>query len=102
MPAFLIGRNDLELPRSVQDTALAIAQRQANVSLFNPKAQGPFIHSTTATSTNIALEANSSFTTGMSSGALITAASTMQDQINVNRHLINQIVYILEANGMTT
>lgn len=99
---FALKRSDIVAPRGVADTAMAIAQRQASITPFDPTAVGPFIHSTTNTSTNIALEANSSFTTSMSSGALITAASTMQDQININRHLINQIVYILEANGMTS
>lgn len=97
-------RKDFVTPASVPKTALAIAERLGSVgfSTFGPTAGGAFTHATTEVSTLVGLEANSSFTTSMTSGALIIATSAMQDQINLNRHLINRIVYVLEANGMTT
>lgn len=95
------GRGDIVVPESVEATALAIAQR-ANNDLFAATAGGAFDHATTAVSTTIPAALNTGITSTSSLLQLIAASTAEQDRINQNTQLINRVVYILEANGMTT
>lgn len=73
---------------------------------FDPTAVGPFTHNTTAISAVIGATLSTTHFTGsatiMTSVDLVSACSTMLDEINSNRLLINRLAYILEANGMTS
>lgn len=87
------SRTDFVAPADVQKTALAIAQRYRGTgdSTFVPTASGAFDHGTTSVSTTIPAALSTT-----------TISTQAQDRINQNTQLINRVVYILEANGMTS
>lgn len=101
MTGFL--RSDIAAPESVDATAAAIAQRAANAVAFSPTASGVFTHGTTAVETTIG--STGSFpviTSTLVTSDLGAACATLEGEVANSRKLLNRVVYILEANGMTS
>lgn len=100
------SRSDFVTPAGSSAAALAVGERLKSAPApFSPTVVGPFTHLTTSIETTISTAISSTmFTsaTAMSSGDVVTACSTLVSQINENRLLLNRVIYILEANGMTS
>lgn len=101
MTAFL--RTDIEIPESVSATAAAIAQRVASATEFSPNAVGTFTHATTAIETTIGSTASFPvITSTLVTSDLGAACASLETEVSNTRKLLNRVVYILEANGMTS
>jgi hypothetical protein len=102
-----LNRTDIVQPSGSSAISLAVDQRARYApEPFDPTAVGAFTHNTTGINTVIGATLSSTHFPGsatiMTSADLVAACSTMMDEVNSNRLLINRIAYILEANGMTS
>lgn len=87
------------------ETAVAITERLKRVTreAFEPTVVGTFTHLMTGVESTIGSSGSfPTITSTLAASDLGAACASLELEVLANRKLVNRVVYILEANGMTS
>jgi hypothetical protein len=90
--------------RSVDANVVMRRVRRRLAEVFEPVADVQFTHLTTVTESTVPLPVSLGLgaATATSSAALIAATTTLEGQVNTLLYLVNQLVYVLELNELSS